>query len=465
MALGKRRTIGPKLESLPDSLQKAQSSKTLTQNISNTPISDIELTDEFRVALARMENSSECLFITGKAGSGKSTLLDVFRTKTKKKIAVLAPTGVAALNVGGQTIHSFFKFPPGLLTPDRIRSLRQKKLYKSLETLIIDEVSMVRADMMDAIDQFLRVNGNDKNKPFGGIQMIFIGDLFQLPPVISTPAEANYIETNYASPYFFSAHVFKEITLGKIELQKVFRQNDPYFLDVLNAIRNQTMSYEEFELLNSRFSPKFFPNQDQFYITLCSTNKLASKINEWHLNQLKSKSFKFEAEIEGEFNQKILPAEKELILKKGAQVIFVKNDPDKKWVNGTIGKIVELSEDTIKVELESDGKRTVVDVGKVNWEMIEYMVDNETKEILAEPIGIFTQYPLKCAWAITIHKSQGKTFEQVIIDLGYGAFEHGQVYVALSRAKSLEGIVLKRKISEHDLIFDNQIYDFLNEPV
>ncbi len=460
MASSKRRVLGPKsagLKTLPlkqGSVNKASSGNHFER------FEHIDMNREFQEAFDRMESSMECLFITGKAGSGKSTLLEVFKAKTKKNVAIVAPTGVAALNVGGQTIHSFFKFPPGLLTEDRIHSVRQKKLYKSLDTLIIDEVSMVRADMMDAIDCFLRINGKDKSQPFGGVQMIFIGDLFQLPPVISTQPEAEYMESTYASPYFFSAKVFQEIVLGTIELQTVYRQQDDHFLDILNAIRNQTMTYQEFEHLNSRYDPQFQPTENEFYITLCSINNLASKINTWYLKQLNTKSYRFEAEIEGVFNQRVLPTDQELILKQGAQVMFVKNDPDKRWVNGTLGKILELSEKGIKVELEKEGRRTTVDVKKVNWEMMEYYVDNETKEILAEPIGIFTQYPLKCAWAITIHKSQGKTFERVIIDLGRGAFEHGQVYVALSRATSLSGIVLKRQISERDLIFDHQIIEF-----
>ncbi len=462
MAKAKRRVIGPDTGKMGQiSLKKPSSKKADLKT--NGGFEHLEMTDEFLKALHLMEHSPDCLFITGKAGSGKSTLLDVFKTKTKKNIAVLAPTGVAALNVGGQTIHSFFKFPPGLLTPDRIRTTRNKKLYKNLEALVIDEVSMVRADMLDAIDGFLRLNGKDKARPFGGIQMIFIGDLFQLPPVTSSEAEASYLETYYQSPYFFSAHVFREIGLRIVEFEKVFRQKDDHFLDILNAIRTQSMTYQEFELLNSRYMPRFMPPKDSFYMTLCSTNSLAAKINTWYLNQLNTNSFRYEADIEGEFNQKVLPTDEQLMLKEGAQVMFVKNDPDKRWVNGTLGKVLSLSENAIEVELEKDGLRRTVEVQKVNWEMMAYYVDNETKEVLAEPIGIFTQYPLKCAWAITIHKSQGKTFEHVIIDLGRGAFEHGQTYVALSRATSLEGIVLKRPISETDLIFDHQILDFMQQ--
>ncbi|ACF13277.1 AAA ATPase [Chloroherpeton thalassium ATCC 35110] len=423
----------------------------------------LDLNPEFLKAFELMENSTENLFITGKAGTGKSTLLSYFKAHTKKEYVVLAPTGVAALNVGGQTIHSFFRFAPGPIRPEDIRRRRRRELFELLETIIIDEISMVRADLLDAIDQFMRLNGKISEAPFGGAQVIFIGDLFQLPPVISVEDEAMLFEAAYDSPYFFSAHVFGRTGFNTVQLEQVYRQEEARFLALLNGIRNKNITSEEIDELNERYFPNFEPSDEDFFITLTTTNQLAAVINEAHLKKLRPKIRSFSAELSGDFSRKVLPAEENLQLKVGAQVMFVKNDPARRWVNGTIGKVREIRDDSVGVEVEYEGKRRLHEVERVSWEMLAYEYNADAGKITAEPIGTFKQFPLKLAWAITIHKSQGKTFEKAVIDLGRGAFAHGQVYVALSRCTTLGGIVLKKKIRPNDLISDPKVVRFMQE--
>lgn len=422
----------------------------------------LELNASFREALDLMEKTDKGVFITGRAGTGKSTLLRLFRTTTRKKLVVLAPTGVAALNVKGQTIHSFFGFPGRPLSPKDIKKVRNKKVYKNLETIIIDEISMVRADLLDNIDLFLRLNRNNP-EPFGGVQMLFFGDLFQLPPVVASDAEAMLFNNYYESPYFFSAHLFdRGYTMEMLELHKVYRQENRYFLRLLDAIRTNRMDFEDLEELNERYLPEF--DLEDHYITLSPRNYKVDQINERRLNELKEQEEVFFADVKGNFDPRLYPTEQALKLKLGAQVMFIKNDPEKKFVNGTIGKVLAFGNNTVKVEIKEEGKEKVIEVGKLDWEVLKYVPGKEDdKSIETEVVGTFSQIPLRLAWAITIHKSQGKTFERIIIDMGKGAFEHGQTYVALSRCTSLEGVILKQPIQMKDILTDFRIVEFYEQ--
>lgn len=427
----------------------------------------IEINDRFKAALDLMENTSRPVFITGRAGTGKSTLLDYFRHITDKEIAVLAPTGVAALNVKGQTVHSFCGFKPDI-TLDTVPKLREKKglLYKNLDAIIIDEVSMVRADLLDCVEKFLRLNGPDSKKPFGGIQMIFIGDMYQLPPVV-TSEEKEIFFNRYDSPYFFSARVLREslFRMDLIELEKIYRQTDGEFITLLNAVRNRSISEEELGRLNGRHDPDFVPPDDIFFMTLTSTNDLAFTRNQEKLATLPGKIHRYQGFLEGEFQRSSLPTDEVLELKAGAQVMMVNNDPKGRWVNGSVGRVVGVErknagDDILFVELQD---RQKVEVYPHVWEIFRYVYDVGEEKIYTEPTGSFTQYPLKLAWAVTIHKSQGKTFDRVVIDIGRGTFAHGQVYVALSRCTSFEGVVLKKKIQKNHIRMDYRVVKFLTQ--
>ena len=422
---------------------------------------NIELNEQFKRALDLLENTDKNVFITGKAGTGKSTLLNYFRSITKKKIVVLAPTGVAALNVNGETIHSFFGFKPNV-TIENIKKLSPQKarIYKELETIIIDEISMVRADLLDCIDYFLRINV--RNKPFGGIQMVFIGDLYQLPPVV-TSGEKELFTKRYNSQYFFDADVIRDLPLEFIELEKVYRQKDERFIQLLNEIRNNTISEESLALLNSRVGVEL-PESSDYIVYLTPLNATVDAINMEKLNLLKGRLYRWEAYIEGDFDKSSLPGDPILSLKKGAQVMMLNNDSKGRWVNGSIGKVVGISsgkgEDEDKIEVQfPDGR--IEEVIPYTWEIFHYRYNEEKKLIESETIGSFTQYPLKLAWAVTIHKSQGKTFDRVIIDLERGVFAPGQVYVALSRCTSFEGIVLKKPVKKGHILLDKRIVEFL----
>lgn len=421
--------------------------------------SPLELNADFQYALNLLEKTSGNLFVTGRAGTGKSTLLQLFRNTTRKKTVVLAPTGVAALNVHGQTIHSFFGFPPRPITKADIKKRRKRGLYKKLEVLVIDEISMVRADLLDNIDYFLRIN-RDNPAPFGGVQMVLFGDLFQLPPVVSTDVERSLFEHYYSSPYFFSAKVFQTgFAMDFLELRRVYRQEARHFIRLLDAVRLNQVDYEDLEDLNERYDPDFA--QQDYYITLSARNEKVNQINRLQLQKLPTMEYGFLASVSGNFNPKLFPTELDLKLKLGAQVMFVKNDPERQYVNGTIGKVVGLKEDQIEVLVEEGAQAQNIKVEKAEWEILKYKPDDGRKpEIETEVIGTFKQYPLRLAWAITIHKSQGKTFDKVIIDLGKGAFEHGQTYVALSRCRTLEGIILKKRIQPKDIMVDDRIVDF-----
>ncbi len=408
-----------------------------------------------------MEHSKGHYFITGKAGTGKSTLLSIYRKTTKKKTAVLAPTGIAALNVRGQTIHSFFGFPPKMLDPNELTRRRNWRMYANVETIIIDEISMVRADMMDNIDIFLR-NNRGIDLPFGGVQMIFFGDLFQLPPIIATPEERHILTQEYESPYFFSSHVVRQqIEVHTIELTHVYRQDNRAFVNLLDRVRKRDIDYDDIEELNSRHIEEIDEITTDFYITLSSINATVNSLNAKKLNAIDQPEITYMASVKGTFNPKRYPAEAILKLKIGAQVMFVKNDPDKRFVNGTIGRITTLSEQEIKVLIEEkNGDEKIIDVQPLEWEIIKYRFDQTAGTLNSDIIGVYKQYPLRLAWAITIHKSQGQTFEKVIIDLGRGAFEYGQTYVALSRCTTLEGIILKKRLKPGDIKVDERITEF-----
>ena len=410
-----------------------------------------------------MEHTRRNIFITGRAGTGKSTLLDYFQRTTKKKVAVLAPTGVAALNVKGQTIHSFFRFKPGI-TLDQVKKVRfgdqSKNIYKNLDAIVIDEISMVRADLLDCVDSFLRLNGPRPGKPFGGIQMIFVGDLYQLPPVI-TGSENAVFRSLYETPYFYSAKVFDSLNMEFVELEKVYRQHDEQFIGLLNAIRNRSVTEQSLEFLNQRYLPQFEPSPQDFYVYLTTTNKLADEINARRLAGLNSRLYDLIGTTEGEFSEGYLPTAINLQVKVGAQAMMLNNDAEGRWVNGSIGKVTEIIQnrrgDHIIIVDLTDGD--VVEVTPYTWEIFKFVVvDGQLK---SEVIGRFRQYPLMLAWAVTIHKSQGKTFDKVVIDIGKGTFAHGQTYVALSRCTTLGGIVLKKPILKKHIWMDYKVVDFL----
>lgn len=432
--------------------------------------SPLELNSDFTFALDVLEKTAKNLFITGRAGTGKSTLLHLFRNTTRKKCVVLAPTGVAALNVQGQTIHSFFGFPGKFFGPEDIKKRKDRRLYLKMEVLIIDEISMVRAEMMDHIDRFLRIN-RENPEPFGGVQVVVFGDLFQLPPVVASPEEQHFFQTYYDSPYFFSAKVFREndlyteggiFQLEMMELTKVYRQEARHFVRLLDAVRLGEIDYDDLEDLNVRHVKNF--NDKNYFITLSPRNAVVDEINSRELRNLIDAEFSFVAELTGAFDAKQAPCEPILKLKLGAQVMFVKNDPKREFVNGTIGKIVRLTQDNIVVQVEDrDGTLKNLEVERQTWDIMRYSLAEGGANISTESVGSFKQYPLRLAWAMTIHKSQGKTFDKVIIDLSGGAFEVGQTYVALSRCRTLDGIVLKQPIRPNDIKTDERIVDFYKQ--
>ena len=419
----------------------------------------MNLSGEIREALDLMEKSNKHFFITGKAGTGKSTLVEKFKKRTTKDVAVLAPTGVAAVNVEGQTIHSFFGFKPGV-SPDNIqRTYKRKNLYKNLDTLIIDEISMVRADLLDCIGRFLQING-PKDRLFGGVQIIMVGDLYQLPPVLPNH-EKDFYQMRYESPYFFSSKQFKKINPTFIKLRTVHRQSDSDFVSILNRIRNGNFNQKDLNKLNENVQESFDINEDGVFLT--TTNRKADKINSTQLDKLSGKSFKFKGTVKGSFPKSYLPTSDELILKEGARVMLLNNDSEGRWINGDVGEVIEIEKSgdpVVRVRLD-EGR--VVKVTENKWERVKYSYNKKEDSVDSEEVGAFHQLPIRLSWAVTIHKSQGKTFKRAMIDFQRGTFSHGQAYVALSRCTGLDGLSLRRPIRSSDIIVDQRVNKFLKK--
>lgn len=414
---------------------------------------DFELSQDFAACFKAIEESHKNIYVTGEAGTGKSTFLKYFRLNTKKKVVVLAPTGIAAINVSGQTVHSFFRLPHQFIQKEHIKKVYGgERIFSNLDILIIDEVSMMRADLMDAVDHSLRFNRGRMLEPFGGVQILLIGDLFQLPPIIDKGLAPHYTGF-YETPYFFSAKVFSESAFYHYHFGKIYRQSDPHFTSLLNKIRHGELTAEDLKILNARVGSSENDLKINGYVTLTTTNAAAQTINELKLSELTGPEYEFEAEITGTFEESAYPTETKFRLKSGARVLMIKNDPDKRWVNGSLGEVVAVSKFSVQVKI---GKK-FYDVAPVIWERMRYGFDEQNGNIIQEVTGSFEQYPMKLAWAITIHKSQGLTFDQVAVDLGRGAFTHGQVYVALSRCRTFENLILKRPVYARDIIFDSQI--------
>jgi ribonuclease D len=424
---------------------------------------------ELELALQFIEKTDRNLFITGKAGTGKTTFLHKIKSESLKRMVIVAPTGVAAINAKGVTIHSFFQMPFGPILPNQIANTNQQRKFsktkidiiKSLDLVVIDEISMVRADLLDAIDQVMRRYKN-RNKVFGGAQILMIGDLQQLAPVVK-PNEWSLLQSHYETVYFFSAKAYQEANVVSIELKHIYRQKNENFIKILNEIRTNTLSDASAEILNKNYNPSFSPTKEEGYITLTTHNNRANLINDSELNKLKIKSAFFNAEISGKFSENAYPNAERLELKVGAQVMFLKNDSstDKRYYNGKIGIITAISKETVTVQCANEADEIVTE--KETWSNINYSINEETKAIKEEMIGAFSQIPLRLAWAITIHKSQGLTFEKAIID-AEASFAHGQTYVALSRCTSLEGLVLKTPITRSAIINDSTVSVF-NESV
>lgn len=425
---------------------------------------------EFQNALKLIQYTRQSVFLTGKAGTGKSTFLRYLCGLTKKKHVILAPTGIAAINAGGSTLHSFFKLPFHPLLPDDPQySPRQikdtlkynsshRKLLQDVELIIIDEISMVRADIIDFIDKVLRIYSRNLREPFGGKQILLVGDIYQLEPVVKSD-EREILNRFYPNPYFFSAKVFQEMELVSIELRTIYRQQDKAFIQVLDRIRNNTAEAADLQLLNTRLHATYPDNGNEMYITLATRRDTVDFINEQHLNAIPGEPIRLKGTVSGEFPESNLPTSLELELKPGAQVIFVKNDMEKRWVNGTIGIVSALDETGEHIYITTeDGVEH--DVELTQWNNIRYHYNEKEKKIEEEVLGTFTQFPIRLAWAITIHKSQGLTFNHAVIDLTGGVFSGGQTYVALSRCRSLNGICLKREITRSDIFVRPEIIQF-----
>lgn len=408
-------------------------------------------TEEYRTALDFIREGDGHLFVTGRAGTGKSTLLRALRSAIDSELAVVAPTGLAAVNVGGQTIHSFFGLPPRLIRSDDIRRSRNGQVMRKLSFLVIDEVSMVRSDLMWAIDQSLRVNRGRPREPFGGVRLVLFGDLHQLPPVVQEAEVASHLEEEFGGPFFFSVPALREGpgTL-RLELTQVFRQSDEALITVLNRIRDGEADAEDLEELNQRVAPIRTLSEGEKFVILTPTNAAAHRINTAYLDALPGRALTYEAGITGDFTQASQPTDSALTLKEGAKVILLRNDPERRWVNGTVARISRLEDKRVFIEVE--GREHELE--PVSWEQRRYAYDNEQEKVVGTVAGTFRQFPVRLAWALTIHKAQGLTLDNVYIDLGRGTFAHGQAYVALSRCRSLEGLALARKLEPRDILFD-----------
>jgi len=426
---------------------------------------------EFQDALQLITHTRQSVFLTGKAGTGKSTFLKYICNHTKKKYVVLAPTGIAAINAGGVTLHSFFKLPFRPMLPDdpdlslshgRIFEFfkypkEKRKIIAEVDLIIIDEISMVRADIIDCVDRILRVYSGNMRLPFGGKQLLFVGDVFQLEPVVPSD-QKEILSLFYASPFFFSARVFKDINLVPIELQKVYRQTDSVFINILDRIRNNAARKQELDTLNGRYFPSFEPQNEDMYITLATRRDQVDFINEKKLAELPGEEYVSVGKIEGDFPESSLPTQLNLSIKEQAQVIFIDNDYERRWVNGTIGMVSGIDENGNVYVLMESGVEYLVE--PTSWRNYKYKYNEKEKRIEEEIVGTFEQLPIRLAWAITVHKSQGLTFSRVVVDLTGGVFAGGQTYVALSRCTSLEGLVLKSKISSRDIFIRKEIVEF-----
>ena len=422
-------------------------------------------------AIRIIQHTHQTLFLTGKAGTGKSTFLRYIAQTTKKKYIVLAPTGISAINAGGSTLHSFFKLPFHPLLPNDTRYTQQKpkdtlkyngekrKILREVELIIIDEISMVRADLIDFIDKVLRGYSRNIYQPFGGKQLLLVGDMYQLEPVLKED-ERQLLKPYYSSPFFFDALVFKEMKLVSIELQKVYRQTDPVFINILDSIRTTRVSINQLSTLNQQVGKAITNEKNKLAITLSGKRDTVDHINEQELSCLPGKTIMLYGHIEGDFPENNLPTPIELYLKVGAQVLFIKNDKEKRWVNGTLGTIVSFSKEEPTIIVVRTEKGEEVNVEQEIWSNVIYSYNEKEQKIEEQEIGVYQQYPLKLAWAITIHKSQGLTFNNVNIDLTGGVFAGGQTYVALSRCTSLEGISLKYPIRKEDVFIRSEIVQF-----
>lgn len=437
---------------------------------STTPGVEIDFDNrEFQNAWNLIAHTSQSVFLTGKAGTGKSTFLRYVTANTDKSYVVLAPTGIAAVNVGGQTLHSFFKLPLKPLLPDDIEfapnrlqkrmkySARFVKLIKSLDLIIIDEISMVRADIIDFVDKLLRHYCHNPREPFAGKQLLLVGDLFQLEPVVTSDMKL-LLHKYYSNTYFFSANVFRQIPLVSVELTKVYRQTQQDFIGLLDRVRMGNPTHEDLQLINSRVAAKPAKGKEKGMImTLATRRDTVESINDARLKELKRPLRTYEGVITGEFPDNNLPTPRSLQLKEGAQIVFVKNDYERRWVNGTVGKVTKCLPERIEVTLENGA---VHEVEQERWANIIYDYDEKRKSVIEKEIGAYVQYPVKLAWALTIHKSQGLTFSNLIIDMGAGAFSSGQTYVALSRCKSLDGLQLLSPLNARDIFVNRAISEF-----
>lgn len=490
----------------------AKLSAKISDSVVRQEIANIKISDEFKEVFDLMENSNENLFITGRAGTGKSTLLNYFRTNTKKNVVVVAPTGVAALNVRGQTIHSFFKFKIGV-TESAIKKIPQDsavgKIYSKIDTVVIDEISMVRADLFDCVEKFMSLNGKNPGEPFGGAQIIVIGDLLQLPPVVA-PGEHYIFESKYESPYFFDSKGYRRGNFETVELTQVYRQSDEDFIEILDRIRKGEVEMSHLEHINraccigyismnasnisnpsgsigdseyfqgetfeeaiinieervidkkskkDKSALESLSNSTKVSVHLVTTNALADKINFEKLRSIKGESKIYKGNLNGFFDERNAPVPTSLELKIGAQVMTLKNDIMGRWVNGDIGIIEKLGGDHVYIRFEN-GRLERIEGD--TWDMVRYQYDDKEDRIVSESVGQYSQLPIKLAWAVTIHKAQGKTFDKAVIDFGKGTFAHGQAYVALSRVRTLGGITLVQPLKPRDIFIDEKVRDFLS---
>ena len=408
-------------------------------------------TAEYAAAADYLRTGTGHLFITGRAGTGKSTLLRCIAGEVGDEGVTVAPTGLAAVNVGGQTIHSFFGLPPRLVRSDDIRRSRNGRVMRGLKYLIIDEVSMVRSDLMWAIDQSLRLNRGRPREPFGGVRLLMFGDLHQLPPVVQEAEVAQHLETEHGGPFFFGVSALRDPPgTMLLELQQVFRQSDEQLIGLLNRIREGEADEDDLSLLNDRVNPVRTLKEGDPYVILTPTNAAASRINLAYLDALPGEAQTFEAGVTGEFSATAQPTDHTLALKPGAKVILLRNDSERRWVNGSIARIARLTDK--KVFIEIGGKE--YEVEPASWENRRYAFDQAAGKIVETVAGSFKQFPLRLAWALTIHKAQGLTLDKVYLDLGRGTFAHGQAYVALSRCRTMEGLALARPLRPTDIMFD-----------